>query len=105
MSPLRPEDVVDKKRDRMPKEVIAAFDELIAEKWDGREAVIPQPEVIERIKQKLVTLSGDDVIGRGYLDIEPIYEKVGWKVEYDKPAFNEAGTATFTFTKRRRRSR
>ena len=32
-----------------------------------------------------------------WLDIEPIYRRAGWVVEYDKPAYCEDYPATFTF--------
>lgn len=32
-----------------------------------------------------------------WLDIEPIYRKVGWTVIYDKPAYYETYDANFTF--------
>ncbi len=35
-----------------------------------------------------------------YLDIEPIYEKVGWNVYYDKPAYNETYEPIFTFKRK-----
>ena len=35
MEPLKPEDVVDAKKDSLPDEVMKAFNELIAEHWDG----------------------------------------------------------------------
>ncbi len=33
-----------------------------------------------------------------WLDIEPIYRKEGWEVEYDKPGYCETYDANFTFT-------
>ena len=35
-----------------------------------------------------------------YLDIEPVYEEVGWNIIYDKPGYCESGEPTFTFTKK-----
>lgn len=32
-----------------------------------------------------------------WLDIEPVYRKVGWTVIYDKPAYCESYPANFTF--------
>ena len=37
------------------------------------------------------------VFENNWLDIEPIYRKVGWTVIYDKPAYCESYPATFTF--------
>ncbi|MDG1949717.1 MAG: hypothetical protein P8J32_02740 [bacterium] len=35
------------------------------------------------------------------LDIEPAFEKDGWKVVYDKPGYNESGNAYFVFSKKK----
>lgn len=43
----------------------------------------------------------DELFDKGWMDIEPIYRKSGWRVEYDKPAYNETYPATFTFSKKR----
>jgi len=42
----------------------------------------------------------DEVFDKGWLNIEPMYRAAGWKVVYDKPAYNESYEPTFTFTKR-----
>ena len=42
-----------------------------------------------------------DIFTNNWLDIEPLYEDIGWKVTYDKPGFNETYEATFTFDKKK----
>jgi hypothetical protein len=42
-------------------------------------------------------LKKQQIFDDNLLDVEEVYEKAGWKVEYDKPAFNESYPATFTF--------
>lgn len=39
----------------------------------------------------------DMLFDNHWLDIEPMYRREGWIVEYDKPGFNEHYEATFTF--------
>ena len=67
-------------------------------------AVIKQDEAARLIADKL-GIAVSDVFSAGYLNIESAYEKVGWKVEYDKPGFNETYAATFTFTSKNREPR
>lgn len=37
------------------------------------------------------------IFENNWLDIEPVYRKVGWIVEYDSPGYCESYPATFTF--------
>lgn len=37
------------------------------------------------------------VFANKWLDIEDIYREQGWRVDYDKPAYNENYQASFTF--------
>lgn len=95
--PLKPEEVVDAKKDFLPDEVIEVFNALISEHWNGSHSKFEQKEIIERIKKKL---SVEDICGLGYLDVEDIFEAVGWKVIYDKPAATETYEPTFEFRKK-----
>ena len=104
MTPLRPEDATAAKKVTIPAEVFEAFDELIAEGWDGKNSTVNQDEVIERILSKLQavhrnSITRKDIFDKGWLDVEAIYRADGWDVYYDKPAYNETYTATFEFTK------
>lgn len=101
MKPISPDEVVASKV--IPDEVIAAFNTLIAKEWNGRNANFKQDEVIvEVIKNfkasgKLVTRQ--QIFDEHYLDVEGLFEKAGWEVEYDKPAYCEDYDANFTFSK------
>jgi hypothetical protein len=48
-------------------------------------------------------LNRNEIFKKGWLDVEEIYGKAGWKVEYDKPGYNEDYAAHFIFTNRRHR--
>ncbi len=43
------------------------------------------------------------VFAKGWLEVEDIYRKAGWKVKYDKPAYSENYPATFKFERSRNR--
>jgi hypothetical protein len=45
-------------------------------------------------------VSRQEVFDNQWLDIEDIYREAGWKVSYDKPAYNETYKAYFTFSRR-----
>lgn len=102
MKPISPKDVVNKKREALPEKVLEAFNELIARNWDDYSSVVLQKEVANLIASKL-DITTSEVYSNHYLDVEDIYRKAGWIVEYDKPAYCETYEASFTFTKPRTR--
>lgn len=99
MKAITPREAKAKKTEAIPDVVIEAFNELILAYFDGDSATIEQDEVVKLIVKK--GISKNNIFERHYLDIEPIFEAAGWKVEYDKPGFNETYEATFTFKKKR----
>lgn len=96
VKPIKPSEV----RKNVPDRVVAAFNDLISQHWTGTAAVIYQDDIANEIAKRMV-VSRAEVFQQGWLNIEPLYEAAGWKVEYDKPGFNESYRATFTFSKRR----
>ena len=99
IKPITPSQAISKKRESLPDEVIEAFNELIAEKWDGHKASFKQDEIASIIAKKL-KISRNKLFDNGWLDVEDIYRKAGWEVVYDAPAFNETYDATFCFRKK-----
>lgn len=100
IKPLTPADVKKKKLLSFPDEVIEAFNELILENWEVNSARVEQEDVIVRIMEKM-NCKESAVIDNHYLDIEDLFRKAGWKVEYDKPGYNENYEPYFQFTKKR----
>jgi hypothetical protein len=101
VKPITPKEVVKEKLLSIPDEVIEAFNELIAKNWDGYRAGMKQDDIVALIKQKMSLKKDDTIFERHWLDVEDIYRKVGWIVEYDKPAYNESYDATFEFRKKK----
>lgn len=89
VKPLRPEDVVG------AKAIIEAFNDLIAKHFSEGVACFRQDEVVDSISAK--GIPEDEIYANHWLDVEDIYQKEGWGVTYDKPAYNESYAATFTF--------
>jgi len=101
VKPIKPGEVADKKKIDIPDAAFEAFNELIAENYNGRTATVYQDKVVERMAAK--GLNRNEIFKKGWLDVEEIYGKTGWKVEYDKPGYNEDYAAHFIFTNRRHR--
>lgn len=104
--PIRPDEVGARKVDAMPAAVFEAFNELIARYFAGGVAQIRQAEIEDLIWEKLkpdqdrLGLTARRMIAeRGWLNVEEAYSSVGWKVEYDKPGYNENYSAQFIFRK------
>ena len=98
MKPLKPSEVVEKKLEKLPDEVIDAFNEMIALHWNGSYSKFKQEDVVNLILKKMDMERGD-IFDSHYLDVEDIYRSEGWNVEYDKPAYYETYSATFEFSK------
>lgn len=101
--PITPETAVAHKAARLPSEVIEAFNDLIAERFDGVSARFRQEDAVEAILAQGIAPDRQAVFDRHWLDVEPIYRAAGWNVTYEKPGFNEPGSPVFTFTRPSRR--
>lgn len=99
--PIKPSDVVNAKKTATPDEVIDAFNGLIAEKFSSGSATVTVKEAADRIAHAL-GVSREQVFDRGWLDVEDIYRKAGWHVDFDKPGYNEDYEAYYVFSKRAR---
>lgn len=96
--PITPKEVVSLKKTLIPDAVIESFNELIAENFLGDYSSFKQKDVVARMVAK--GLKTADIYKNGWLDIEDIFEKAGWKVDYDKPGYNESYDASFSFSKK-----
>ena len=99
IKPIKPEEVVGV----IPDEVIMAFNKLIANHWNGKEATILQKdavkETLNNFKNSGKKMTEDKLFEMNYLDVEGLYQNQGWKVDFDKPAYNETYEAYFVFRK------
>lgn len=104
---ITPDEVVEEKAQHVPDVVIAAFNQLIAQTWNGASSNFMQDDVVQLIVSKGLQegtplLTRRDIFAKHYLDVEPIYRAAGWEVTYDKPGYNETYSANFTFRRGRR---
>lgn len=93
--PISPDEVGQVQRDNIPPEVFEVVNKLIATKWSGSSATIKQEEILEALAE--FGIWRDYAFDRGYLNFEEAYRAQGWKVEYDKPGYNESYGAFFVF--------
>ena len=95
--PFSPEEVRAKRLDSIPSIIFETINAMICEKFDGKSATLKQEDIQNRVCNEDSGLTRREIFDKHYLDIEPFYQEQGWKVEYDKPGYNESTTATFTF--------
>lgn len=93
VEPIKPSEVTGKQQEALPDHVIETWNRMIAEAWNGSSATIMQNHAIKQL--------GGAGKGFAWLNIEDIFRKAGWIVEYDKPGFNETYEASFKFSKKR----
>lgn len=101
VQPIRPEDVEAQKHANVPNEVIEAWNETIAKHYNNGRSSFPQIELINCIARKTSITDHFMIRNSGWLDLEEVYRKQGWSVDYDRPAYNESYEPRFTFEKRK----
>lgn len=107
VKPISPSEVYQE----LPDYVIDGANACIRKHWVelNCESHFTQDELIDSILASYNKYNpGEDVnygkfrrklFDNHYLDIEPIYQNVGWIVTYDAPAYCESYPASFTFKK------
>ena len=103
VKPIKPNEILGKKLEVIPSEMIQAVNELIALKWKDGSSTIRQDELLakyfELSSQENNRTNRDTVFDNNYLEIEEIYGDNGWNVRYSKPDYREtAFEPYFTFT-------
>lgn len=96
--PISAADAEKYKQASIPYVAFEAFNELIVENLSSGRASVYQADVVDRMVKK--GLKKDEIYKKGWLDVEPIYRAAGWKVEYDKPGYNESYQPYFVFSRK-----
>jgi len=92
--PIRPSDF---KSPLIPDQVIEAFNELIAEKFNNNSAIITIDDAKNRIVLKMEI--DYDEINMNWLNVERIYREVGWKVHFDHACAADDYESYYVFKK------
>lgn len=99
VKPISPDEVGAEKQKHLPEIVFETFNRLIAQNFSNGRAKVMQEDVVHALTENCITTS--EIDKNGYLNVEEAYRDAGWKVEYDKPGYNESYGAFFVFTKKR----
>lgn len=76
---------------RIPPEVVAVFNEALAEGiGDGKSVVLRVADMATRVADK-TGISRDALFANKYLDIEPLFREQGWKVKWEGNDFGDGG--------------
>ncbi len=98
--PIRPEEVTKVQVEQFPPEVFQVFNALIAENISNGDALVFQEDAVKRMVA--CGLRRALIFQKGWLNVEDAYREAGWKVEYDKPGYNESYPASFRFKSARK---
>lgn len=96
--PLSPNEIDAKKA--IPDFVMQAANELLAQNWDGKQAILLLNDLVVRALNKKPpsdTRTRAQLYDQHAFDIEPVYRHAGWRVTFEKPDFNGPGQAYFLF--------
>lgn len=104
IQPITPQEALDLKITMIPDEIIETVNRMIAEKMTkGGSVTLLQKDIVLNaillFEQRGKPTTANEIYDKHWLDFEPFYEKAGWKVAYDKPAYCESYDANFTFKK------
>jgi hypothetical protein len=97
IKPLSPQEVENSSGSFIPSIVIEAVNNLLKKKYRNGHMVILQRDLIKEIFTLDPTMTRDNLFDNNWLDFEPLFRKVGWEVEYDKPGYNETYEPNFSF--------
>lgn len=98
MKAISPQECAAQAGNDIPDMVIEAINDMLKKEYrKGKSVVLRQDDIIAEIQQRDISLTREQIFGRGWLDFEPVFERAGWKVKYDKPGYNESYAATFEF--------
>lgn len=92
MEPIRPEDVKAHSRDDT---IIEIVNKMIEQEWDGTRAQL----YLRDVADAYMHLTGLSAYAQKVLSFEQIYRDAGWKVVFDKPAYNDSYPAIYTFSR------
>lgn len=96
--PITPDLVAGKKAERLPTQVIQVFNDLIVDNWDdaAKQARVQQRDAVDKIAVSL-GLTHAQVLEKKYIDVERVYGKVGWCVEYNSVGLGDTNCSYFKF--------
>ena len=99
--PITPIQASKKAAVNFPNEIVNAVNNLIAEKFSGRESItVKQKDIMKEARRLGLNISDKEIFDKGYLNIEPAYRKAGWVVGYEKPSYGDSDFDAYFKTKK-----
>lgn len=99
VEPIKPDEVSVPKPE-IPDFVITAFNNLIKSKWNGKEAVILQSEVVKEITKLMPKeYKRSDIFDNRWLDVEDLFLAAGWDVIFHKYPYYDPEEDYYKFCK------
>ena len=95
IKPIRPDQV----HIEIPDAVIVIFNNFIRENWNGYRSSFALRKIADAIRYDMGLPDDEDIAGKGWLDIEPLYKNAGWIVRFHSPDPGESFPSYFSFTK------
>lgn len=97
---LSPEEAIERFKSEIPEEVLECWNNLIVKNMTMQNGKTVSVFKLSELKQNICVAmkSGSETVKeRGWLDLEDVFREKGWKVEFDKPAYNETYEPVFRF--------
>ena len=98
VGPITPQEILADLPNIIPSFVFEAVNNLLKKKFRGDSVNIKQDEIMDEIARLQTTYSRQEIYDNKWMDFERVYSDNGWKVDYDKPAYNENYAAFFIFS-------
>lgn len=99
IKPIRPDEIESNMEYIIPDFVFESVNELLKEVYRGTGYVTIKTDAIVKkiLANPRCNVSKDTLFKKRYLDFEKVYGKYGWKVTFDKPAYDENYDSFYKF--------
>ena len=103
IKPITPEEALENKdlsiHPGIHPGIIKIINDIISTQYSkGGSVTIKEKDIVNMFLKGHSEFTVVKVYNDHMLDFESLYSKNGWKVEYDKPAYNETYEATYKFS-------
>ena len=91
---------------KIPNFVVNTFNRLIARGFDksNNTSIVYKREVVAKIlddaEAQGIKVERNEIYTKHWLDVEPLFEEVGWSVRFNKQPYYETADDFFTFKRR-----
>lgn len=104
VKPISPEDIIELRLDEIPDEMIETVNKLIVQNWGVGKARVLQKDIEDAFlilynSKYNKEMASREMYDKRWMDIEDIYRKKGWKVNFFKPDYTESFDSYFVFEK------